>query len=131
MTRLTDLNFARDPRNCEADAVPVLFLEDGAEQPLPTMWAVCPVCRGNGTHVNPSIDCDGITAEDFAEDPDFEEDYRAGAYDVTCARCQGRTTVHEVDWDRLSPDQASAYRAQLRDEASTRAEELAEVRAGA
>lgn len=56
-------------------------------------WKVCPVCHGEGTTVNPSIDCNGLTAEDFAEDPDFAEDYRAGVYDQTCNACHGQRVV--------------------------------------
>jgi hypothetical protein len=52
-------------------------------------WLVCPVCRGNGETVNPNIDCNGLTREDFDEDPDFAEDYRSGVYDITCAACHG------------------------------------------
>lgn len=56
-------------------------------------WAICPLCSGHGKHVNPSIDASGISAEDFAEDPDFAEEYFSGGYDVTCAQCQGRGSV--------------------------------------
>jgi hypothetical protein len=58
-----------------------------------TKWIVCPVCHGNGTTVNPNIDAHGPTAEDFAEDPDFAEDYCKGMYDVTCRGCQGVRVV--------------------------------------
>lgn len=52
-------------------------------------WQICGTCEGDGTHVNPSIDCGGLTREDFDADPDFEESYRSGAYDVTCSECGG------------------------------------------
>jgi hypothetical protein len=60
-----------------------------------TKWIVCPVCDGEGKTVNPAIDCQGLTAEDFAEDPDFAEDYRSGAYDVRCGGCGGQRVVTE------------------------------------
>ncbi len=41
-------------------------------------WEVCGTCNGRGSHVNPSIDSNGISAEEFAEDPDFQDDYLAG-----------------------------------------------------
>src|SRR5262245_37322369 len=56
-------------------------------------WFVCPVCEGEGKTVNPAIDCHGLTREDFADDPDFAEDYRRGAYDITCRGCKGLRVV--------------------------------------
>ena len=56
-------------------------------------WDVCPTCKGNGKHVNPSIDASGLTSEDFNDDPDFAEDYRSGMYDVTCYECHGKRVV--------------------------------------
>ena len=53
-------------------------------------YEVCGLCNGKGTHVNPSIDCNGISGNDFAEDPDFYEDYRSCAYDVKCNHCHGK-----------------------------------------
>lgn len=133
---IEDLNFASDARNCDRfDDAPVLYTCDEAgntvEKPLPTKWAVCSVCNGAGSHVNPSIDCNGLSAEDFAEDPDFADDYMAGTYDVPCNRCGGRTTERVVDLDALTPEELAAFEDQQRDEARDRAEHLAEIRAGA
>jgi hypothetical protein len=82
---------------------------------LPTHWEVCPLCEGKGTHVNPSIDAHGLTAEDFYEDPDFAEDYVSGLYDQACNECHGRTTVRAVDWDAVSKEHQQMYRQQLDD----------------
>ena len=60
-------------------------------------WEVCDTCRGKGTHVDPSIDAHGITRDEFDRDPDFEEAYRGGNYDVPCYGCKGRTTVPVLD----------------------------------
>ena len=132
---LQELAFARDSRNCGPSKAPILYLEkeDGTveEFRLPTKWGVCHVCNGAGTHVNPSIDCNGLTSEDFAEDPDFAEGYFRGDYDQTCNACQGRTTVQEVDWDRLTPEQTKAYERQLDQDARDEQERRAEIRAGA
>ncbi len=132
---IEDLNFARDQRNCELAKPPVLYFvdEDGcdSEVELPTHWVVCPVCEGKGKHVNPSIDCNGISPEAFAEDPDFAEDYMRGTYDQTCNKCGGRTTIPAVDLDALDDAQRKAYEQQLRDEADDRACYLAELRMGA
>jgi hypothetical protein len=58
-------------------------------------WIVCPVCNGEGTTVNPNIDYNGLTHEDFDEDPDFKEDYMSGVYDITCAGCSGKRVVKQ------------------------------------
>lgn len=69
--------------------------EEGEEEThtLSVKFEVCDTCEGKGRHVNPSIDCDGLTFEDFAEDPDFAEKYFGGAYDVPCYECSGRRVV--------------------------------------
>jgi hypothetical protein len=128
---LERMNAANDARECEPADAPVLYLEDGTEKKLPTRWVVCPVCDGKGSHVNPAIDCHGISAEEFAEDPDFAESYAAGEYDQTCNKCQGRTTVRAVDLDALTPEERAAYQRQQRDDADYEAMRRAEIRAGA
>ena len=65
---------------------------------------VCPTCRGKGTHVNPSIDGNGITSEQFDEDPDFREDYFAGKYDITCRECEGKRVIPIIDKSRMSAE---------------------------
>ncbi len=52
-------------------------------------WKICSMCEGEGKYVNPSIDAGGLSAEDFAEDPDFMEDYFSGVFDVRCSECRG------------------------------------------
>lgn len=125
------LNYYNDPRTSGASTAPILYTDDDTEIELPTIWIVCPVCQGAGKYVNPSIDCGGLTADDFAEDPAFADDYVGGLYDVQCNHCAGRTTVQEVDWKALSFDQAEAYKAQLQDEADDKACCIAELAAGA
>jgi hypothetical protein len=103
--------------------------EDGAEMEvrLPAHFVVCPRCEGAGTHVNPSIDGNGISAEEFAEDPDFAESYFSGAYDVPCSRCRGKRVVEEVDEDQFTPAQKAAY-AQYEESQSEMAREYASER---
>lgn len=125
----SDLNYLRDHRNQPAPSQTVII--DEVEIELATKWQVCSVCDGDGKHVNPSIDCNGLTEEDFCEDYDFREAYMDGVYDVTCSRCGGRTTERVVDWDQLEPHVRDAYQQQLDDDARDRAEHLAEIRAGA
>lgn len=71
--------------------------EEEDEISLKARYEVCPRCEGRGSHVNPAIDGHGISAQEFAEDPEFEEDYFAGVYDVTCYECKGLRVVPEVD----------------------------------
>ena len=117
-----ELNFANDSRNCEPNDIPNEY---------PTKWEVCPICNGKGTHVNPSIDCGGLTYEDFQDDSDFLDDYMSGTYDQTCNKCNGRTTIKVVDWDRMSQEQKEEYETQLEEERQMRNEHLAELRMGA
>jgi hypothetical protein len=78
--------------------------EDGADLEIPAVYAVCSTCEGKGSHVNPSIDAHGISADEFDEDPDFAESYWRGDYDVPCAECGGRRVSPEPDWDRMTPE---------------------------
>ncbi len=89
-----------------------LYNADGAELELelPSKFVVCYRCEGKGTHVNPAIDGNGISREDFDADPDFHEAYMAGAYDQTCSLCKGARVVSEVDRTRLT----SAQKKQLK-----------------
>lgn len=65
-------------------------------------FEVCGTCNGKGSHVNPSIDAHGIGREEFDEDPDFEEAYFAGRYDVACAECGGKRVVAVTDDERVN-----------------------------
>ena len=76
-----------------------LEVDDGDEHEFRRAfkWVVCDVCRGRGSHVNPSIDADhGITAQEFADDPGFHADYFAGVYDVVCGQCRGKRVAPEL-----------------------------------
>ncbi len=136
-SRIEEANYFNDSRTGKPKGITV-YIErviDGEEgwqeeRELPWKWDVCPVCDGKGSHVNPSIDCGGLTGEDFAEDPDFAEDYFSGVYDQTCNECHGRTTVAVVDEARCSEEELEALEADLRAEHEIRAEHLAEIRAG-
>ena len=109
--------------DCDADMV-------DAEEMLPTKWEVCPVCRGEGKHVNPGIDAGGLSA-DYANDPDFMDDYMDGVYDVPCNRCKGKRVVAVVDWNALDDDRKAAYEKQLKEEADDAALQRAELAMGA
>lgn len=70
---------------------------------FPAKFEVCGTCHGAGKRVDPRIDGNGLSTEDFDEDPDFRESYFAGHYDVTCDECQGQRVVPTIDEDRLTP----------------------------
>lgn len=68
----------------------VYWNEDGFLMiPVKVLLEVCDYCDGRGHYVNPNIDDHGLTADDFADDPDFEEAYFGGAFDMSCAACKG------------------------------------------
>ena len=87
------------------------------------------MCRGTGTHVNPSIDGNGLSQE-YADDPEFMEDYLAGAYDVRCSECGGANVLDVVDESRMTPEQIEAWTEQEHDRWEYDAERAAERRAG-
>jgi hypothetical protein len=61
----------------------------GKDDWVPITLEVCNSCDGRGRYVNPNIDRNGISSEEFYEDPEFEEMYMGGGFDVTCDECQG------------------------------------------
>lgn len=67
-------------------------------------WCICTLCEGDGKVANPNIDSHGLSQEDFDEDPDFEEAYRSGAYDVTCRRCNGTGKLLRANLDQIHED---------------------------
>lgn len=105
--------------------------DDEGDIKLLCKWGVCPTCEGNGSHTNPNIDCGGISAEDFYEDPGFAEDYFNGAYDQPCNECKGLRVVPEVDRNNNSKEMIERYDDHLRFEAEYAAEVAAERRMGA
>jgi hypothetical protein len=99
--------------------------DEERELQLRCRFEVCSLCRGHGTHVNPSIDASGLAREDF-DDPDFAEGYTQGRYDVTCAECGGLRVVPVVDRKGNTAEDLAAYddhmKAQWDDARATAAE---------
>lgn len=89
-------------------------------------FEVCPACEGTGKYVNPSIDAHGLTREDFDEDPDFEESYWRGDYDITCNLCRGSNVIPVP----IDPAISKIIEEVMNERADYRAERLAELRAG-
>lgn len=107
---------------------------DEVEIDLPASYEVCGRCQGEGKHDHSAFS-NGISREQFDEDPDFSEDYFAGVYDVQCEECGGNRVVpvvNEAECKRqgLEAD-LEAYYEGRRAEASHRAERAAERRMGA
>ena len=125
-------NFFNDPRTQgpAPERITVYDGDDDVEIELPSKWAVCPVCNGNGSHVNPAIDCDGISGAQFADDPDFADSYFRGDYDVTCNRCQGKRVVAVPDFDALTARERQLLDEQERIDRELAAETAAELRWG-
>lgn len=130
---MSDQNYYSDfrVRALSAQIEPIVTDEDGEDHELPTKFKVCPTCEGRGTHVNPSIDCDGLTADDFDSDPDFRSHYLGGVYDVQCYGCKGLRVVEMVDEERCPPELLELYRKEQADEASYQRECEMERRMGA
>jgi len=95
------------------------------EVSLPAKYKVCSKCEGTGTHVNPAVDGHGLNLSEM--DPDFQESYFRGDYDVKCSECHGERVVLEVDVRALKPKTLAAlFRAQ--DEAHAAQVEAAQER---
>ncbi len=101
---------------------------------LPAKYEVCERCRGEGKHDHPAFS-NGFSREDFDEDPDFEEGYFRGDYDVICEECKGRTTVLVVDEEACKAQglekELEAYWQKRRDDRAYERERDAERRMGA
>ena len=100
----------------------------------PSEVCVCWRCRGEGKHVNPSIDGSGIPVSVFHEDPEFAEQYFSGAFDVLCEVCSGDRVTREINWDefrKTMPEIAAAYELELQEAREDERVRQAELRAGA
>jgi len=94
-------------------------IELDAIESYPAEYSVCPDCNGKGKYVNPAIDSHGLTAEDFAADPDFEDGYHSGRYDIRCRSCNGMRVILVPKTDEGKAaiqeciDEDRAYRAEI------------------
>lgn len=104
------------------------------EVEVPTRWEICSRCRGNGTHVNPNIDGNGITGEEWENewDDDSREMYLTGGYDVRCEEGCSDGKVQVIDYEHLTPEQkkwVDMYDIQQENDARERAWERETMRA--
>lgn len=114
------VNLERDCPRCDGTG----------ELELPTRMEVCGRCAGLGVHDHPAFS-NGISQDEFEDDPDFAEDYRRGVYDVPCERCGGANVEAVVDEEACAPDLLEAYWRHVEELSSLRRMEEAERRAGA
>lgn len=94
----------------------ILWVNDDGEEietEFRIKFEVCDRCQGTGSHCNPAIDGNGLTREDFDADPDFEEGYFDGRYDVSCEDCNGERVVPEIatDESKFTAEQKAAVAA--------------------
>lgn len=94
---------------------------DGEPIDIPSHKEVCPRCRGEGHHDHEAFS-NGLTQADFAEDPEFAEQYRRGLYNVPCSRCQGIRVIDVPDRERCSASQLAVVEAWEACQAASRAE---------
>jgi len=73
---------------------------------LPMRNEVCGRCDGEGTHLRPGMEGRAYSWEEFQDDPEFEEGYFGGRYDVVCDDCHGRNVMPVVDEEALTHSQA-------------------------
>ena len=92
-----------------------------------TRYVVCDCCEGSGKVVNPSIDAGGLMRDDFDDDPDFEEGYFSGRYDVKCPSCDGLRVIAVPEFPSWLQALIDDYD---RDDAAYVAERAAELRMG-
>ena len=88
---------------------PILVTDDGDERALPYKWVICPDCDGHGKS---SAYLGAFTGSQMREDPDFAEEYFAGAYDRACDGCTGSGKVPVVDARACKRADLLGYRAQ-------------------
>lgn len=96
-------------------------------------FEVCPYCEGNGSYVNPDIDSNGITSQEFRENPDFHEDYFSGVYNVECKECKGTGLEVFIDHEVLNNSEKELVEMLneiINNEYGYRAERLQEIKMG-
>ena len=106
--------------------------EEGLTVPQQALCrVVCPSCDGRGHYVNPAIDGNGISVEEWCDwTDDDREAYLSGRYDIVCEECNGRNVVERLRDD--APDELrQSYQDWVREEREYRAVVAAERWMGA
>lgn len=97
--------------------------DDEVTVTLPTRWAICDCCRGDGHHAQHLGEFDAERMADH--DEEWIEDYYAGRFDRPCTDCGGTGKVQLLDVPAMTFKQKRAtvmIRAEQRAEAQYRAE---------
>ena len=115
-----------------AKQLPITLInDDGDEITLPTKWAICDNCQGEGTHVNRAIDGHGISADDECwQDDDFTEMYFGGGYDVQCDAGCDHGKVKVINEDLMTEAQIKEYWEQIQDWREAEQVQAMELRMG-
>ena len=92
---------------------------------VPCKWGVCQSCDGHGGYVNPSIDSNGISSEEWWDmDEEFRQSYMRGDYDITCQECKGKRVspvpYYEEDQRKLDAWHQAEYEYRMEREAERR-----------
>jgi hypothetical protein len=85
---------------------------------FPAKYELCHGCGGRGRQDHPSFN--GLTSEDFREDPDMVENYGQGLYDATCETCKGLRVVLVGNEDLMTIAEREDYQVYLEQEADNR-----------
>lgn len=88
--------------------------DNETEVSFPIRFEVCNTCEGRGRHVDPNIDSNGITSDEWNEwDDDEREGYMSGRYDITCLECHGDKVTPEIDNSKMDDKQKELYKKYL------------------
>lgn len=90
---------------------PFIYTDDPADYDgvrfLPTKWAICPTCHGDGK-VRPTLSDIAVSEMD----PEERQDYFAGHMDRHCDHCRGTGKIKVLDEARCDPKDLAEYRFQ-------------------
>ena len=103
---------------------------------VPAKYVVCGGCAGRGSVLHEAFRGVAFSSEDFREDPDFEEGYFGGLYDVGCPDCGGERVVAVADeesvrWTKEHAEHLARYEERAREDAAFEAVCRAEREMGA
>jgi hypothetical protein len=75
-------------------------------------FEVCGRCDGKGVRDHEAFS-NGISMQEFDEDPEFHKAYMEGRYDVVCFLCSGARVVFELNESEAKREHPEAYKRYL------------------
>lgn len=105
--------------------VPTVFIDE-VEVKLPTKWAICGTCDGDGGHSIRFGAFSGRRLEEARQDEEFWEAYMSGQFDERCEECQGTGKIRVVSTEKMTAAQKQAYHEDREFEAECDADSRAE-----